>query len=259
MLFSIQCATTAVSTVGVWVFAYKSGTTLRRLKMLGLRWVGLHTLNCISIVFEILFNSIPLLLYGVLWSLIIALLYVALTWFYPVEETDDEPDWGLFFDSSENSALLWFNIFLVSHLVAYVIAFWVCRIKFYLFLNSSWLLLTDDPVIDNPSIPKSSASKTDSKRESALGDLDCEYSTELTKDREEYLHHTSWCSMTTPSSFTVDTPGLRSSSLSKKRKWTQKKSVCGGCTSPSPYLPCRSNFDKYKDPGGPGYLYGTDL
>jgi len=274
MLFSTQCSTTAVSTVGVWVFAYNSGTTFERLKMLGVRWVGLHTLNCILIAFEILFNSLPLLVSGVSWSLTIALLYVASTWIYPAKGDGDEPDWrlflesrekwaGLFFESGEKSALLWFNIFLVSHLLAYLIAFCACRIKFYLFLNSSWLLLTNEPVVEKQSVPKTSSSKTDTKRDSALGELDCEYSAELTKDREEYLHHTSWYSMATPTSHTVDTPGHRTSSMGKIRKWSVTKAIFGKgistTTSPSPYSGCRQSFDKYKHPGGLGNLYGTDL
>merc|ERR1711920_243067 len=104
--------------------------------MLGVRWVGLHTLNCVLIAFEILFNSLPLLVSGVLWGLTIALLYVASTWIYPAKGDGDEPDWRLFFESRENSAgfesdektlLLWFNIFLVSHLLAYLTAFCVSR------------------------------------------------------------------------------------------------------------------------------------
>jgi len=274
MLFSTQCSTTAVSTAGVWVFAYKSGTPLERLKMLGVRWVGLHTLNCILIAFEILFNSLPLLVSGASWSLTIALLYVASTWIYPSKGDGDEPDWrlffesseksaGLFFESGEKSALLWFNIFLVSHLLAYLIAFFVCRIKFYLFLNGSWLLVTNEPVTEKSSVPKSSSSKTDTKRDSALEELDCAYSAGLTKDREEYLHHTSWYSMATPTSHTVDTTGNCASSLGKIRKWSLKKAVFGGgispTSSPSPYSYCRQSFDKYKHPGGLGNLYGTDL
>lgn len=257
MLFSIQCSTTAVSTVGVWVFAYNTGTTLKRLQMLGLRYIGLHTLNCVFIVFEILFNSIPLSFFGVLWSLVIALLYVASTWFYPVDEVDEEPDWGIFFDSSDKSALIWFNIFLISHFVAYLLAFWISRIKYHLFLKSSWLELASNPRIDEPAVLKSVSSKTDSKRESVLGDFECEYSAELAKDREDYLHHTSWCSMTFPSSYNAESHSVHLSSQSKKRKWSRRKSginVSGECTSPSPYLSCRSNFDKYIDPGGPGYL-----
>jgi len=261
MLFSTQCATTAVSTAGVWVFAYWSSITLKRVKILGIRWVALHTLNCILIAFEILFNSIPLLVYGVLWSLTIALLYVASTWIYPAREDGVDHDWCLYFVANEKSAILWFNIFLGSHLVAYLIAFCVCRIKFYLFLRSSWLLLTDDPAMDKPST-KSSSSKAETKRCSASDELDCEYSAEITKDREEYLHHTSWCSVTTPPSHTTDTPPLCASSISKKRKWSLKKSLLGEsifAKSTSSYSSCNQSFGECMHPGGPGNLHNSDL
>jgi len=250
VLFSIQCSTTAVSTVGVWVFVYNAGTTLRKLQMLGPRYIGLHTLNCVFIAFEIIFNSIPILFCGVLWSFVVALLYVASTWFYPIEAIDEEPDWRLFFDSSDKSALIWFNIFMISHFVTYLVAFWVCRIKYHLFQKGSWRQLATDPQIGEP-VVKSSTIKTNSKRESVLGYDKYELTAELSKDREEYLHHTSWCSMRSSSRCSAENNGL----LSKMRKFSRKKSgihVSGECASP--HLSCGSNLNKNIVLGGPEYL-----
>jgi len=236
ILFLIQCSTTAVSTFGVWVFVYNTGTTLKRLRMLGPRYIGLHTLNCVFIAFEIIFNSIPIFFCGVLWSFVVALLYVASTLFYPIEEIDEEPDWGLFFDSSDKSALIWFNIFMISHFVTYLVAFLVYRMKYHLFLKGSWRELATDTQIGEP-VLKYSSSKTNTIRESVLGHGECEHTADLAKDREEYLHHTSWCSMTSLSSCYADNNGL----VRKMRRCSRRKSglhVYGEYNSP--YLSCRS-------------------